>query len=1039
MKITKKIVAFFWVIVLICANFNIAITQEVSAATGKIGTMDFLKANGKVLKNSYGSGDTVYLRGTNAGGYMLQEFWMTPTSYSTNADCQMDILNVLTSRFGSSAARTLVQTYEANYWTESDFDKCASMGINCIRLPLWYRNFVDENNNWYNDAFDRVDWFVEQAGKRGIYVIIDMHGAYGSQNGSDHSGVEGGGNKQGASEFFFGSNAASNQEKYYQMWEKIAAHFNGNPIVAGYDLLNEPFNEYRYSSGYSDDYLHSLLWGVYDKAYDRIRAIDSDHVIIMEATWESWDLPNPSNYGWENVMYEYHNYTYSDYDNASGTQISNMQTKINNIFSSNYNVPSYMGEFSYFNNISAWEAGLQLLNDNGLNWTSWSYKCVSEYGNWGLMNQSVSSVNVDTDSYDTILSKWSNVGSSYENTNLVNAFKKYTPGTVADKNSTALAEGKYYLDCNSKIVCAEDEGKSPLAANRDSYSGAWETFHVVNNDDGTISLKSDINGKYVCAVIDENCQLLARSSSISLWEKFYLIHIQDNQYGLRAVANGKYVKADFDDTSINGQLKAVSDSVAGAWEAFYFNKVSDETTQATTTAAPTTTAQETTKTFNAFSIIEAEQFTSKQGGVIDTNSSASGGYNIGGVTNGVYMAYENVNFSENAGAIQFCYSSPTATALGNAEIYVDSFSNKVGTVVLTNNASSWQQYGTLTANLDSTISAGNHTIYVKYVTTGSYAYVANVDYFKFIKASEVVTEAPTTQAATTATPTTEAPTTTAPSGQQPIEVIGFVIQNTEGNKVTFVWGQNQEQMNLGQKYNVYIDGNLYQTYDGAQSVTYTFATSGQHTITIKAVLNGVESTGVSETVSIQQEETTTADSSKIVISDKVCIEGYQISQYNWGFRTVSSVEPEINGKSVVEYGNIYAILLGDTSADDLYVGSSSKYVVSYKATELGITDIKYSDSDTAINYIRTMSDNGTTKDAFQQRYMIRAYAKLSDGSYVYSNACEYSIFDVAKAVYDNGMMPNVTAHNYVYENILKVVDSNYSEVDYNWTNAVVKP
>ena len=54
-------------------------------------------------------------------------------------------------------------------------------------------------------------------------------------------------------------------------------------------------------------------------------------------------------------------------------------------------------------------------------------------------------------------------------------------------------------------------------------------------------------------------------------------------------------------------------------------------------------------------------------------------------------------------------------------------------------------------------------------------------------------------------------------------------------------------------------------------------------------------------------------------------------------------------------------------------------------------------------------------------------------------AYEYSIFDVAKAVYDNGMMPNVTAHNYVYENILKVVDSNYSEVDYNWTNAVVKP
>ena len=904
MKISKKIITYFLVIVLALANLTIVETQEVSAATSKIGTMDFLKANGKVLKNCYGNGDTVYLRGTNAGGYMLQEFWMCPTSYSTNASDQTDIINVLTSRFGSSAARTLIQTYEANYWTEADFDTCASLGINCIRLPLWYRNFVDENNNWYSDAFDRVDWFLEEAGERGIYVIIDMHGAYGSQNGSDHSGVDGGDNKIGASEFFFGANAAANQEKYYQMWERLAQHFNGNPVVAGYDLLNEPFNEYRYSSGYSDDYLHSLLWGIYDKAYDRIRAIDSDHVIIMEATWEAWDLPNPSNYGWENVMYEYHNYQYSDYDNANGTQISSMQNKINNITNANYNVPSYIGEFSYFNNISAWETGLQLLNNNGLNWTSWSYKCVSEYGNWGLMNQSVEKVNVETDSYETILAKWSNVGSSYQNTNLVNAFKKYTPGTVADKNATSINEGKYYLDCNSKIVCAEDSGNSPLAANRDSYSGSGEAFYVVNNDDGTISLKSEANGKYVCAVIDEDCQLLARSSSISLWEKFYLIHIQDNQYGLRAVANGKYVKADFDDSETSGKLKAVSDSVAGAWEAFYFNTVSGQTTPETTTVAPATTQQTTT------------------------------------------------------------------------------------------------------------------------------------------------------QQATTIAPET---TTAASAGQQPIEVVGFVIQSVTGSKVTFVWGQNQEQMNLGQKYNVYIDGNYYQTYDAAQSVEYTFQTAGEHTIVIKAVLNGVESSGVSQTVTTEsgetttqevttaqvetttQEETTVADSSKIVISDDVKIEGYQISQLSWGFRTVSSVEPEINGKEVVEYGNIYGILRGDVSADDLYVGSDNNYVASFKATEAGLTDKQYSDSATAINYVRTMSDNGTTSEAFQQKYMIRAYAKLSDGSYVYSNAFEYSIFDVTKVVYNNGMMPNITSHNYIYENILKVVDSTYTEVDYNWSGAVVTP
>ena len=748
-------------------------TSDVSATTtNKIKYKDFLKANGKVLKNNYGQGDTVYLRGTNAGGYMLQEFWLTPTDYTANVTDQTDLINTLTNRFGSDAAKTLINTYESNYWKESDFDTCASLGINCIRLPIWYRNFVDENNNWYSNAFDRVDWFVEQAGKRGIYVIIDMHGAYGSQNGSDHSGVDGGNDKKGASEFFFGSNAASNQEKYYQMWEKIAEHYNSNPVVAGYDLLNEPYNEYRYNSGYSDDQLHSWLWNIYDNAYKRIRAKDPTHVIIMEATWEPTDLPNPDTYGWENVMYEYHNYLYDDYENANGQQIANMQKRINNINSANYNVPSYMGEFSYFNSPSTWEQGLKLLNDSGLNWTNWTYKCVSTYGNWGLVNQSVSSVNAESDSYDTILSKWSNVGSGYLNTSLTNVFKKYTPGVISSSEPECMNEGSYYLECTDNIVTAVNSGNSPLSANKSSYSSTDDVLEVINNGNGTISLKSKANGKYVCAVIDENNQLLARSNSISLWEQFEPVHVTGNQYALRSIANGKYVKADFDDSSDKGQLKAVSDNIGGAWECF-----------------------------------------------------------------------------------------------------------------------------------------------------------------NFYSAGEVTTDAPTA-----------APT----------------------------------------------------------------------------------------------EKATENDTSGITISDDVKVEGFQISNILEGLRTVSSVEPSINGKNVVEFGNIYAVDVDSVSDDDMYVGVENKFVAAVNSTSNGITDRQFSKSDTATNYVMTMTDNGKTVPALTQSYKIRAYAKLSDGTYLYSKVAKFSIFNVAKTLYDNSKMNTNAGHDYLYDNILKVVDSNYKKVDYDWSVIVVK-
>ena len=578
----KKAVAAVTGVIMAAAMVISPLPGTTLKAEAAISNSDFLKANGTVLRNNYGNGDVVTLRGTNAGGYLVQEFWMTPTEYSSGnytVTCEMDIYKTLTARFGESQMRELLKVYQDNYWTTKDFDNCQSLGINCIRLPFWYMNFVDFNGNYIDGCFDRIDWFIEQAGQRGIYVILDFHGAPGSQNGSDHSGIDGGNNKQGASEFFFGSNAYNNQQLYYDIWYKIAQRYANNPTVAGYDLLNEPYCTYRYNSSYSADQLHSILWDIYNNAYNVIRSADPNHVIIMEATWDAWDLPNPSTYGWTNVMYEYHNYLYGDYDNANGQQITNMQNKLNGITKQGYNVPSYMGEFSYFNNTSAWQQGLQLLNNSGINWTTWTYKVTGSNNNWGLYNQNVSKANVATDSYNTIYSKWSQVGQSTANSNLLNAIRGYFPGTISSnfgsnsgtgttgQSSASIANGEYYFMAadNRKVICADNYGNNPLAAARDSYGGAWETLTVVNNSDGTISLKSGANNKYVCAVIDEENQLLARSSSIGTWEKFYLVKVTDNQFALKAYANNKFVSAD---QNKNGVLYANRDSISG-WESFY--------------------------------------------------------------------------------------------------------------------------------------------------------------------------------------------------------------------------------------------------------------------------------------------------------------------------------------------------------------------------------------------------------------------------------------------------------------------------------------
>lgn len=173
-------------------------------------------------------------------------------------------------------------------------------------------------------------------------------------------------------------------------------------------------------------------------------------------------------------------------------------------------------------------------------------------------------------------------------------------------------------------------------------------------------------------------------------------------------------------------------------------------------------------------------------------------------------------------------------------------------------------------------------------------------------------------------------------------------------------------------------------------------------------------------------------------SEDLNILGFQISSVLGGLRTVSEVEPEINGQKVVEFGNIYAVAVDGVTKSDMTAESMNNYVSVVKATENGIIDERFSDSKTSINYVMTMTDNGTTSQALTQKYMVRAYAKLTDGSYVYSSVAEYSIYQVASVLYDNVMMNTNAGHEYLYNSILKVVDSNYKEVDYDWSSIVAK-
>ncbi len=729
----RKIISILMILCMVLGLFNTNLTynSNEAKAADAITQSDFIKANGKHLYTNYGNGDAILLRGTNAGGYLVQEFWMCPTDYVGDVSDQMEIIQTLTTRFGADAAATLIDVYEDNYWTEKDFDNCKAIGMNCIRLPLWYRNLVDANGNLLPNAFEKIDWFINEAGERGLYVIVDMHGAPGSQNGSDHSGVDGGDDKIGASQFFFGNNAAANQELYYKLWDIIARRYVGNPVVAGYDLLNEPYCTYRYNSGYSDDYLHNMLWNIYDKAYDIIRAVDPDHVIIMEATWNPVDLPHPDTYGWTNVMYEYHNYLYDDYDNANGGQVSNMQNKINAIVSANYNVPSYMGEFCYMNNASAWQQGLQLLNDYGINWTTWTYKVTSNYGNWGLYNQDVESVNVWSDSYDEIYRKWSNVGSSYVNSYLVDAVKSYFSSEV-----NLPAQGTVYEAENYTIVGGQSEAQNfysggYAAGNMNSsvayadVASDWSNIksvqftNVTADYTGTHTLRIAYNGdddKTILVKVNggENIQVSLPKQGDGSWN---VMHSTEIDINLNAGSNTIWVSGTINDINTWANID-------------YIEVIGSDYDHATSVNGK---------------IYEAEDYSIMNGGIRENQSFYSGGYAAGSMNSSVAYASVASDWS-NIKYVNFNNVTVDKAGKYNVTIAYNGDDNKTILMKVNGGANiqvslpqkgdgTWNVMHKETVQLD--LNAGTNTIWVS-GTINDINTWANIDYIEVVYAEDDV-------------------------------------------------------------------------------------------------------------------------------------------------------------------------------------------------------------------------------------------------------------------------------------------------------------
>lgn len=177
----------------------------------------------------------------------------------------------------------------------------------------------------------------------------------------------------------------------------------------------------------------------------------------------------------------------------------------------------------------------------------------------------------------------------------------------------------------------------------------------------------------------------------------------------------------------------------------------------------------------------------------------------------------------------------------------------------------------------------------------------------------------------------------------------------------------------------------------------------------------------------------------LYVSDDVSIRGYQISTTLGGIRVVSGVKPEINEKNVEKTGFVYALektgdVTNNISGDEMYVGNENDYIKSFESTQNGLMGYKDGEN----NYVMTMLFEKNNSQGFSTKYKVRAYAVLSDGTYVYGKVHSYSIYNIAEAMYENKLMKTASGHDYLYDSIISVVEPSYKKINFEWSGSIVK-
>nr|WP_319270434.1 glycoside hydrolase family 5 protein [uncultured Draconibacterium sp.] len=299
------------------------------------------------------NGEKFFIQGINLGNWLNPEGYMFKFQKTSSARL---IDNMFREMVGPDFTNQFWKQFKDNYITREDIRYIKSTGVNSIRLPFHYKLFTDEDYmGLYSkqDGFARIDSLVEWCRESDLYIILDMHDAPGGQTGANIDDSYG---------YPWLMVSEESQDLFVDIWRKIADRYKNEPMILGYDLLNEPIATY-----FPEDeaMLNKQLEPLYMKAVKAIREVDTNHIVLLGgAQWNgNFKVFTDSKFD-DKIMYTCHRYW-------CDTLQANIQDFVD--FRDSVNLPIYMGETG--ENTDEWIAAwTRLMIRNNIGYHYWPYK-----------------------------------------------------------------------------------------------------------------------------------------------------------------------------------------------------------------------------------------------------------------------------------------------------------------------------------------------------------------------------------------------------------------------------------------------------------------------------------------------------------------------------------------------------------------------------------------------------------------------------------------------------------------------------------------